>query len=420
MTVILFLIILGALIFVHELGHFITAKKAGIRVDEFALGFPPKLASKKIGETLYSLNLVPFGGYVKIFGEDPEITDERKSERRIHANEESPLPKGVDALRAPGVVIPSALEDSGTSLAREDATLPAEDGGTPVVKGDDSRRFTSKSKWVQALMLSSGVLGNIVFAWLLISIGFMSGIPSSVEGRYAKEVKNPTLMITSVLPGSPAENGGLKAGDAIFSLTRDSRTHRASEGNAEAARDFIGESAGALAIEFKRGGEIQTTRVEPVFGIVEGKPAIGVTLDAVGVAQFGFFRSLFEGLLMTWDLLREVAIGLAGFIKQAFLGQADFSAIAGPVGIAGLVGEARVLGLVYLLSFTAFISINLAVINLLPIPALDGGRLLFLAIEGISRRAIPPRVTRALNATGFALLILLMAVITYRDIVKLL
>lgn len=153
-------------------------------------------------------------------------------------------------------------------------------------------------------------------------------------------------------------------------------------------------------------------------GIVEGKPAIGVGLDTVGVVRFGFLRSFFEGALMTWDLLREVAVGLFGFLEKAILGQASMSSITGPVGIAGLVGEARTLGVVYLLSFTAFISINLAVINLLPIPALDGGRLLFLAIEGIIRRPIPSVFTKAVNTTGFILLIIFMLFITYRDIVK--
>ena len=364
MTLVLFFIILGALVFVHELGHFISAKKAGIRVDEFALGFPPKILGKKVGETVYSLNLIPFGGYVKIFGEDGE-----------------------------------ALSD------------PA------VSEVDRERSFIRKPRYVQAIVLASGVLGNIVFAWLLISASFISGIPSAVDGRYAADVQDQKLTIVTVLPESPAHKAGIRGGDAVFLMQEGTRQFSGTD--SEAAADFIGETTSTLSISYTRGKETNLVEVTPTSGIVEGKPAIGVSLDTIGIVRFGLFRSLFEGALMTFDLSREVAIGLFGFLKQSLLGQADLSSVTGPVGIAGLVGEARVLGVVYLLSFTAFISINLAVINLLPIPALDGGRLLFLAIEGITRRTIPVRFTRAVNSTGFILLILFMIFITYRDIVKL-
>jgi len=365
MTLLLFLIILGALVFVHELGHFISAKRAGIRVDEFALGFPPRLFSVKKGETAYTLNLIPFGGYVKIHGED-----------------------GEEEL----------LEHAGSAV-------------------DNERRLTAKPRYIQAIVLASGVLGNIVFAWFLISIGFLTGVPSSVEGRYREEVRHPELVITSTLDNSPAEEAGLMSGDVILSLTDGARTFTGTD--AEAARAFISESAGALTVEYQRGEKKDTREVQPVEGIIPGKPAIGVTLDTVGTVRFGILRSFYEGLLTTLDLSREVAVGLFGFLRQAFLGQASLEAVTGPVGIAGMVGEARVLGFIYLLSFTAFISINLAVINLLPIPALDGGRLLFLAIEGVMRRPIPAKFTKAMNSTGFVLLILFMVFITYRDIVKL-
>lgn len=375
MTLVLFLIILGVLIFVHELGHFLAAKRAGIRVDEFGLGFPPRVFGKKIGETTYSLNIVPFGGFVKIFGEIAE---------------------------------PARTAECGTE---------AEPSYQDTAASDAGRRFDSKSRWVQALVLSSGVLGNIIFAWLLISVTFLTGVPSSAEGRYANEITDAALTITSVLPDSPAGQAGLRAGDKIFSLSEGDRVFTGSGPN-EASR-FIGETEGSLLLKYGRGSETHTVEVRPARGIVEGKQAIGVSLDTVGEVRFGFFRSLFEGLLTVFDLLLEVTKGLVGFIGQAFRGEADLNALTGPVGIAGMVGEARILGFVYLLSFTAFISINLAVINLLPFPALDGGRLLFLAIEGAARRSIPPRATRILNSAGFALLLLLMAVITYRDIAKL-
>ncbi len=364
MTIALFFLILGALVFVHELGHFLVAKWSGIRVDEFALGFPPKILGKKVGETVYNLNIVPFGGYVKIFGDDADVM--------------------------------SDLADS---------------------EADKARSFIAKPRYIQALVLVAGVFGNIVFAWLLLSTGFMAGIPSAIDGRYAADVTDAKLTITTVLPGSPAEKAGLHSGDAITSIVEGEKQF--ADSDADQAGDFIAGSKGKLSVSYTRGAESGQVTVEPIAGIVEGKPAIGVALNTVGVVRFGFFRSFYEGALMTVDLFREVAVGLFGFLKQAVLGQASLSAVTGPVGIAGMVGEARVLGIVYLLSFTAFISINLAVINLLPIPALDGGRLLFLAIEGIIRRPISVKFTKVVNTTGFILLIAFMLFITYRDVVKL-
>ncbi|MDO8564869.1 MAG: RIP metalloprotease RseP [bacterium] len=393
MTIILFFIILGALIFVHELGHFLVAKRAGIRVDEFALGFPPRLFSKTVGETKYSLNLIPFGGYVKIYGEDG---DEDVPNTNSHEH-----PETLNTTNS-------------SSSAPFKGEVPRERGEGVV---DMERSMMHKPKYVQAAVLSAGVFGNIVFAWLLISLGFMMGVPSTVNGRYADEVRDAHLAITQVLPDSPAEKAGLLAGDRVVLL--EAGGERFAKGSAEAAREFISSGSGELTVHIERNEHEEKITVMPQEGIVPGKLGIGVVLEEVGTVRFNPVRSLYEGFLTTVDLVWGVAKGLVLFIGQAFTGQARLGDITGPVGIAGLVGEARTLGLVYLLSFTAFISINLAVINLLPFPALDGGRLFFLLIEAVSRRQIPVRVSRFLNALGFILLILLMVVITYRDIVKL-
>ena len=351
MSIIIFIIILGVLIFIHELGHFLVAKKNGIKVDEFAIGFPPRIFGFKKGETEYSLNLIPFGGYVKIFGENPD--------------------------------------DESLDPSREDS-------------------FVNKSKGVQAAVLVAGVAFNIIFAWLLFSISFMTGFPSVVSENTQQHISGAHVVITDVISGSPAESSGLQAGDEIVA---------ASVGEIQ---ESISNSNGQdITFQYKRNGEIFETVIVPEEGIVEGKYAVGIAMDTIGKLKLPLHLALWEGFTMTLGMIKDIAIGLGLFIVQIFTGNADFDQVAGPVGIVGLVGDASQFGFVYLLGFTAFISLNLAVLNLIPFPALDGGRLLFVLIETIIRRPIKTSVANTINAVGFGLLILLMIVITVSDVIKL-
>lgn len=362
MTVIIFIIVLAVLIFAHELGHFLVAKAVGMKVDEFALGFPPKIFSFKKGETTYALNAIPFGGYVKIPGEDYEEAAKQTD--------------------------------------------------------DSERLFYNKPKWAQALVLVSGVVFNIILAWMLISIGFMSGLPSSASTSASYDVSDPKLLITAVLPGSPAEEAELKAGDEIVGLEAGGVEDDEID-SVEEAQAIIRSAEEELLITVRRDEDLITASIIPEEGVVEGHRAIGVGLDMVGIAQLPFFQALWEGGRTTIEFTEAVAVGLWNFIADAFTGAADFSQVAGPIGIAGLVGDASRLGFVYLLSFTAIISIHLAVINLVPFPALDGGRLLFVLIEKIKGSPINPKVANTLNVVGFSLLILLMIVVTVSDVFKL-
>jgi regulator of sigma E protease len=156
--------------------------------------------------------------------------------------------------------------------------------------------------------------------------------------------------------------------------------------------------------------------VVPQEGIIAERPAVGISMDYVGTAKLPPHKALWHGLNTTWALTVQTGYGVVGFISQAFQGDADLSGVAGPVGIVGMVGDVRELGFAYLLTFAALISINLAIINLLPIPALDGGRIVFVAIEAITRRRVPPRFFNIVNTVGFFALILLMLVITFRDV----
>ena len=362
MSILLFIIIIAILILAHEFGHFIVAKRAGIRVDEFGIGFPPKLWGKKIGETEYTINLFPIGGFVKIFGETPDD----------------------DSINGP----------------------------------DAKRSFVNKPKYIQAAVLSAGVFFNILLAWFLISAGFMIGLPTSTgaapEGRV---LQNVSVVVTEVFSDSPAKNAGLKVGDKILSLK--AGENRIILPSAQATQEFISSRSGEnITISMQRGKQpAEDIVIQPTEGIID-KPAIGIAMDEIGTLRLPIHLALWEGAKLTASLT-EAFFGLTSFFGGLLTGNADLSAVAGPVGIVSIVGDASQFGFIYLLSLTALISINLAIINLIPFPALDGGRLLFLLIETIKRSPIKPKIANTLNMIGFALLILLMVVITYNDVIKL-
>ena len=354
MSIIIFIIILSALIIVHELGHFLVAKRFGIRVDEFGLGFPPRITKLFTWKgTPFTLNWLPFGGFVKIFGENP-----------------------VDKI----------------------ADLVTDN-------------FQSKNRGIQASVLVAGVVGNFLFAWLLISLGFIAGLPA--PDNLSLPVENTRTVITTVLPLSPAATAGLKSGDVIVSL---SRGEIPSELAPEALSLFIARSVEPITFTVERGGEISTKVVAPEESIIKDRLAVGISMDVIGIVKLPPHKALWYGLKTTSELTLLTGRAIGTFIFEALSGRADLASVTGPVGIVGMVGDVRELGLTYLLTFTALLSINLTIINLLPLPALDGGRLFFIGIEGVTRRSIPPRIFNMLNTVGFALLILLMLVITVQDV----
>ncbi len=366
MTVIIFLIVLAVLIFSHELGHFLVAKFFKLRVDEFGLGFPPRLFSRVKGETRYSLNLIPLGGFVSIFGENN--TDE------------------------------------------------------VLAESEQKREMFNQPKLVQAAVLVAGIVANLLLAWLLISVALSMGVPAAASDvPYGLTISTPRLMVTSVLAHSPAEAAGLKPGDKIVSLAA-SRDVVLTSPDVEITQNFIAAHTGkVLTITYTR-GESQTllkSTTTPVKGLVGDRAAIGIGLDLVGQASAPWPKNLIIGASLTLNVIKTSGISLLQvFWNVVFHGGSILSEVVGPIGLAGLVGDARTLGLSYLLFFVAFISVNLALFNLIPFPALDGGRLLFLLIEKIKGSRISPRVANAANLAGFTLLILFMILVTYHDLTR--
>ena len=359
------LFVLAVLIFVHELGHFLAAKKFGIRVDEFGIGFPPKMFGKKYGETEYTFNWLPIGGFVRIFGETPD----------------------EDSIDGP----------------------------------DASRSFVNKPKWQQAIVLIAGVTFNVIFAWLLFWGAFMVGMPTAVDEDEVDTVRDVKLLVLQTLPDSPADVAGLKGSDQITRVM--SETGEFAEAlTPDAVSAFIASHGGQeLSFDVIRGGEETTIGITPEVGVIDADPeraAAGFNMTLAGIQQLPIHLAAVEATTMTWNMLVSVTVGIGSFLWQAVTFTADFTQVAGPVGIVGLVGDASALGFAYLVTFTAFISLNLAVINMLPFPALDGGRLLFVLIEKIKGSPINPKVANKVNLIGFALLILLMIAVTYNDIIR--
>jgi len=352
LTLFIFLLILGLLIFVHELGHFVMAKKFGMKVEEFGFGFPPRLFAVKRKETIYSVNLIPLGGFVKIQGED---------------------------------------------------------GG----ERQDPRSFASQSYGKRALTLVAGVLMNIVLATVLISAGYKIGSPQMVEGDVKANIKNPKVQILEVNQDSPAAAAGLEVGDTVREINGQTIKE------IEDVQQIINMSRGHEAtFLIERGKNLITLKGTPRVDVPAGDGPMGVGLVKTAIISYSLPQAIKAGVIDTGYAVKFIAEALYNLVVNIMKTGKISADLSGPVGVAVMTGRATALGFVYLMQFTALLSINLAIINILPFPALDGGRLLFLGIEAIGRKPINQKVERMVNSVGFALLILLMVMITFRDVIR--
>jgi regulator of sigma E protease len=363
LTILLFFVILLTLVLVHEFGHFMVAKLSGMRVDEFAFGFPPRLFSKKKGETEYSFNLIPLGGYVKIFGENGD-------------------------------------EDPGTDL---------------------SRAFSHQAKYKQILVLIAGVTMNLLLAWALLSSVFMVGTEmGSNDYIDSSLLTNRKVVVSDVFPRSPADTSGLKALDQITSVQ--AGTDILSDVTADSVTAFIGaHQEESVTIRYIRNNAQNETSMTPVAGIVDGKKVVGISTGEVGLLKVGPLKAISLGAITTYEFTKLTFVGFYDLLHKLIVGQGKEATkgLTGPVGIVGLVGDAQKQGAAAVLAFTALISINLAVLNILPLPALDGGRVVFVLIEAIRKKPISFKTQNIVNGVSFVLLLVLMLVVTARDVLHL-
>lgn len=346
MPILIFIAVLAVLVLSHEFGHFIVAKKSGIRVDEFGFGFPPRLFKFKKGETIYSVNAIPFGGFVKIHGEDGQSANDKKS-------------------------------------------------------------FASKPAYTRALVLAAGVFFNFLLAWSLFSFCYMIGLPSSSGSiPFSGKISDINITVVNIASDSPAEGAGLIAGDVILGFDK-----------IEEFQNFISANAGKeIELKYNRHGQEYSAKIIPRENPPLGEGALGLVMDEIGIVRLSSPAAFWEGAKITAQLAYGVAIGIFNFAADVFKGLAGLESVVGPVGLVNVASSAADLGLAYFLSFVAFLSINLGVINILPIPALDGGRLVFLLAEKIKGSPVSPKYSSIIHGVSFALLLILMLAITVKDI----
>lgn len=417
-TVIAFILMFGLLVFVHEWGHLIFAKRAGMLAREFAIGFGPKIFSFVKNETLYTIRLIPAGGYVRVAGDDPEIieikpghhiglefNDQGKVNKIIVNNKDKyPNARVVEVER---VDLDHELIIEGYEIGLEEDKLRFEvdekaffimdEQKTQIAPYD--RQFASKTVGQRAMQLFAGPMMNFILAiFIFIILGFIQGVPVD------------QAVIGEVQPETPAADAGLQANDEIISVDNNEVKEFS-----DVSSYIIDRPNEEITFEVSRNDTIENIKVTP--NKIEEN---GVTRGQIGVLfkveyEKSFFKTLKYGFTQTIDTTKMIVTNLMMLIT----GQLSIEMLSGPVGIYDATDQIVKTGFMNFLMWTAMLSVNLGIINLVPLPALDGGRLLFVAIEAVRGKPVSPQKEGFVHFIGFALLILLMLVVTWNDIQRL-
>ncbi len=349
-TFIIVFLFLSLIILLHEAGHFFAAKWSKVRVDEFGFGYPPRMVGKQFGKTFYSINWLPFGGFVRIFGAD----------------------------------------------------APKDGNPTPEAGAED---FRTKPAWRKSLILLAGVIMNIILGWVLLVFVFLIGSPEH-------------LLISAVAEKSPASIAGIRSGDQVASVIYGDKklTDPVNSDEFIALIKEAGEAPITVTVLRSQKEEIfmLSGRINPP----EGEGSLGVALVHTGIPRSSVWEGIKNATIMTGDILVSTVVGLYMFFTRLFVTPAVLDSVAGPVGIFTIAAQASAFGIAALLQLMAILSLNIAVLNLLPFPALDGGRFLVVLIEKIFRRAVPQKIQNGINAVGFIVLVGLMILVTVKDIGK--
>jgi len=399
-TIIVFLLILSVLVLIHEAGHFFMAKFFGIKVEEFGFGLPPRIFGKKFGETLYSINWLPIGGFVKLYGEDEagggRVTISKKDSSDVVQNKSF-------SMREKDVQISSGE----TTIKEEDIEISQRITIQKKGRSNDlSRAFFAKPVWQRALVVCAGVFMNFILAVAIIAFLF------SVVG-----VQTPGNKVTvdAIVKGAPAAEAGLKVGDTIISV------NGIKVMTSEQLRRYADEHAGER-LTFKvqtLNSKVEALQITPrkTYPKDQGPMGIGIEQNVV-IKKYPWYQAPFVG---TWEALKQswlVVSGLSMLVVQLITKGIVPQGVAGPIGIAQLTGIVVSIGPAAVLSLVSLLSLNLAIINILPIPALDGGRLFFILIEGIFKKKVDAKIEGYAHMIGMIVLLGLIALITLHDLFR--
>ncbi len=346
-TIFVFAIILSLLVFVHELGHFLVAKKIGIKVEEFGFGLPPRIWGVKKGETIYSINALPIGGFVRLLGED-EVEIEEKEERQ--------------------------------------------------------RYFFARSKKERSAVLLAGVTMNFLLAVIIISFIFTQGVLVPTEH----------VRIQKVLENSPAQAAGLQEGDVIVTFA--AKQIKSSEQLIALTKEKAGTET---PVQILRNGEKFTLTITPRVDPPVDQGPLGVAITNLEERKYPWYVSPYYGMIEAVKMSAVMVSALLQLLWRLVTFQPVTVDVLGPVGIAQATGEAVKFGYLAVLQLMGLLSLNLAIINILPIPALDGGRLLFVVLEKFVGRKIKPQAERIAHQVGMAFLLGLILLVTVNDILRL-
>lgn len=377
-TIVAAIFVFGLLVLVHELGHFMVAKLTGMRVDEFAIGFGPKLWSRKYGETLYAIRAVPLGGFNRIAGMDYEIIERMGNEAEEKAD---------DGGRESGWrrYIPS--------VNRENVVMVPDD------EGAGERAYFRRPIWARMLMVLAGSFMNFILPlFIFFGIFYFSGVATP----------SPEPVIGAVMAEKPAAMAGLMKGDRILTIDGSEVTKWD-----DISRSIQGAEGKPFKLTYQRDGEVRSTTLIPEEEPESKRVIIGITSSA-DIHQPG----LLEAAGLAAQKVFFVLMAMVGALIQLMLGSVGAEALSGPVGIVQMTGEVANQGILPLLNFTAFLSLNLGLINLLPVPALDGGHFVMLVLEGLRGKPLGPKAMYYIQAAGVTLLVSLMIFTTFNDLMK--